>query len=89
MRLLNDITYAAGHLSGAGVEQAKIVRARPFRAHRRTSIAQRNASVSREIPSRRRRRAAKPANSLAQTEPVPSTSAALVATATTMWIEQM
>src|SRR5882762_8063132 len=63
MRLLNDIADAAGHLTGAGVEQAKIVRARPFRAHRRTSISQCDASVSREIPSRRRRRAAKSANS--------------------------
>src|SRR5260370_42482988 len=36
MHLLNDIADAAGHLSGAGVEQAEIIRARPFRAHRRT-----------------------------------------------------
>src|ERR1700704_6632187 len=37
VRLLNHIADAAGHRSGAGVEQAEIIRARPFRAHRRSS----------------------------------------------------
>src|SRR6266849_10605351 len=53
-RLLNDIADAAGHLSGAGIEQAEIVRVRPFGAHGRIAIAQRDSSVSREIPPRRR-----------------------------------
>src|SRR5713101_5978026 len=54
IRLLHDIADAAGYLSATGIEQAEIVRVRPFRADRRIPIAERDTSVGREIPARRR-----------------------------------
>ena len=92
MHLLHHIADAAGYLPGAGIEQAEIVGVGAFRAHSRIAVAKSDATIRREVPTRRRRCPPKPltpAVPVPQVAPVPSTRATLVAAATTTWIEQM